>query len=211
VARTGDIGMFHIISESGVAAGVRRIEALTGQAALEYVEHVDAVLDDLAHLMHGSRNETSGKVRETLERIRMLEKENRALKDKLAMSSGRDLAASAIDVEGVKVLATRVDGADAGALRSALDQLKSRLCSAIIVLGSVESDTKVLLVAGVTADQTARIRAGELIGSVAAQIGGKGGGRADFAQAGGNNPQTLDQALASVAPWVRSRLVTAGH
>jgi alanyl-tRNA synthetase len=127
------------------------------------------------------------------------------------MSSGRDLAASAIDIGGVKVLATRVDGADAGALRSALDQLKSRLRSAIIVLGAVESDTKVLLVAGVTADQTARIRAGELIGSVAAQIGGKGGGRADFAQAGGNNPQTLDQALASVAPWVRSRLVTAGH
>ena len=211
VARTGDIGLFHIISESGVAAGVRRIEAVTGQCALDYVEHVDEVLDDVAHLVHGSRDETATKVRETLERIRLLEKENRALRDKLAMSSGRDLAASAIDIEGVKVLATRVDGADAGALRSALDQLKSRLGSAVIVLGSVESDTKVLLVAGVTADQTARVRAGELIGSVAAQIGGKGGGRPDFAQAGGNNPQTLDQALASVAPWVRSRLVTAGH
>jgi alanyl-tRNA synthetase len=211
VARTGDIGLFHIISESGVAAGVRRIEAVTGQGALDYVEHVDEVLDDVAHLVHGSRDETATKVRETLERIRLLEKENRALKDKLAMSSGRDLAASAIDIEGVKVLATRVDGADAGALRSALDQLKSRLGSAVIVLGSVESDTKVLLVAGVTADQTARVRAGELIGSVAAQIGGRGGGRPDFAQAGGNNPQSLDQALASVAPWVRLRLVTAGH
>jgi alanyl-tRNA synthetase len=211
VGRTGDIGFFHIVSESGVAAGVRRIEAVTGQAALEYVEHVDGVLEDVAHLVHGSRDETAGKVREALERIRTLEKENRALRDKLAMSSGRDLAASAIDVEGVKVLATRVDGADAGALRSALDQLKSRLGSAVIVLGSVESDSKVLLVAGVTSDQTARVRAGELIGAVAAQVGGKGGGRPDFAQAGGTNPQLLDQALASVAPWVRSRLGAAAH
>ncbi len=211
VARTGDIGLFHIISESGVAAGVRRIEAVTGQGALAYLEHLDEVLGDVAHLMHGSRDETATKVRETLDRIRLLEKENRALRDKLAMSSGRDLASSAIDIDGVKVLATRVDGADAGALRSALDQLKSRLGSAVIVLGSVESDSKVLLVAGVTSDQTARVRAGELIASVAAQIGGKGGGRPDFAQAGGNNPQTLDQALASVAPWVRSRLDNAAH
>ena len=142
---------------------------------------------------------------------RALEKENRALRDKLAMSSGRDLADGAVDVDGVKVLATRVDGADAGALRSALDQLKSRLGSAIIVLGSVESASKVLLVAGVTPDQTGRVRAGELIAAVAAQVGGKGGGRPDFAQAGGSDPQTLDQALASVAPWVRSRLAAATH
>jgi len=206
VARTGDIGLFHIVSESGVAAGVRRIEALTGQAALEYLDRTDAVLEDLAQLVHGSRAEVAGKVRDTLERIRALERENRALKDKLAMSSGRDLADAAVDIGGVKVLATRVDDADAGALRSALDQLKSRLSSAIIVLGSVESASKVLLVAGVTADQSARVRAGELIAAIAAQVGGKGGGRADFAQAGGSNPQNLDQALASVVPWVRSRL-----
>jgi alanyl-tRNA synthetase len=144
VARAGDIGLFHIISESGVAAGVRRIEALTGQAALDYVRRIDGMLGDVAHLVHGSRNEAVEKVREALERIRALEKENRALKDKLALSSGRDLADAAVDVDGVKVLATRVDGADGGALRAALDQLKSRLVSAIIVLGSVESDSKVL-------------------------------------------------------------------
>jgi len=211
VARAGDIGLFHIVSESGVAAGVRRIEAVTGQAALDYVRRIDGLLGDVAQLVHGSRQDAADKVREALERIRALEKENRALKDKLALSSGRDLADAAVDVDGVKVLATRVDGADAGALRAALDQLKSRLGSAIIVLGSVESESKVLLVAGVSADQTARVRAGELIGAVAAQVGGKGGGRPDFAQAGGSRPQSLDQALASVAPWVRSRLSAPTH
>jgi alanyl-tRNA synthetase len=211
VARTGDIGLFHILSESGVAAGVRRIEAVTGQAALDYVERIDDELEGVAQLLHGSRDDAAAKVREALERIRTLEKENRALKDKLAMSSGRDLTAAAVEVDGVKVLATRVDGADAGALRAALDQLKSRLGSAIVVLASVESTSKVLLVAGVTADQTGRVRAGELIAAVAAQVGGKGGGRADFAQAGGSNPQALDQALASVVPWVHSRLAATAH
>ncbi|MGA8707830.1 MAG: alanine--tRNA ligase [Steroidobacteraceae bacterium] len=211
VARTGDIGLFHILGESGVAAGVRRIEAVTGQGALDYVERIDGQLDDVAQLLHGSRDDAAVKVRDALERIRTLEKENRALKDKLAMSSGRDLAAAAVDVEGVKILATRVDGADAGALRAALDQLKSRLGSAIIVLGSAESSSKVLLVAGVTPDQTSRVRAGELIAAVAAQVGGKGGGRPDFAQAGGSNPEALDQALASVEPWVRSRLPATAH
>ena len=206
VRRTGDIGVFHIVSESGVAAGVRRIEAVTGAAALEYLNRIDLQLADIAELVHGSTDEAAGKVREALERIRALEKENRALKDKLALGQGTDLAAGAVDVGGVKVLATRVDGADAGALRSAVDQLKSRLGSAIVVLGSVASDSKVVLVAGVTHDQTARVKAGELIGVVAAQVGGKGGGRPDFAQAGGTQPQALDQALASVMPWVRSRL-----
>jgi alanyl-tRNA synthetase len=206
VRRTGDIGMFHIVSESGVAAGVRRIEAVTGNAALDYVNRVDTLLTDIAQLVHVAPDETATKVREALERIRALEKENRALKDKLALGQGSDLAAAAVDVGGVMVLATRVEGADAGALRSAVDQLKSRLGSAIVVLGSVESDSKVVLVAGVTQDQTGRVKAGELIGAVAAQVGGKGGGRADFAQAGGSKPQALDQALASVAPWVRARL-----
>jgi alanyl-tRNA synthetase len=206
VKRTGDIGIFHIVSETGVAAGVRRIEAVTGQAALDYVNRVDARLADIAGLVHGSADEAAAKVREALERIRALEKENRNLKDKLALGQGTDLAAAAVDVGGVMVLATRVDGADAGALRAAVDQLKSRLGSAIVVLGSVESDSKVVLVAGVTADQTARVKAGELIGAVAAQVGGKGGGRADFAQAGGSRPQALDAALASVTPWVRARL-----
>jgi alanyl-tRNA synthetase len=206
VRRTGDIGIFHIVSESGVAAGVRRIEAVTGTAALDYVNRVDTLLADVAQLVHGSPEEAATKVREALERIRALEKENRTLKDKLALGQGGDLAATAVDVGGVMVLATRVDGADAGALRTAVDQLKSRLGSAIVVLGSVESDSKVVLVAGVTQDQTGRVKAGELIGAVAAQVGGKGGGRADFAQAGGSKPQALDQALASVTPWVRARL-----
>ncbi len=206
VARAGDIGLFHIVAESGVAAGVRRIEAVTGQAALDYVTRLDALMADVAGLVHGSRDEVADKVREALERIRALEKENRALKDKLALGHGTDVAAAAVDVDGVKVLATRLEGADAGALRAAVDQLKQRLGPAIVVLGSVESPSKVVLVAGVTSDQTARIKAGELIGVVAAQIGGKGGGRADFAQAGGSRPEALDAALASVIPWVRSRL-----
>jgi alanyl-tRNA synthetase len=206
VKRTGDIGLFHIVSESGVAAGVRRIEAVTGRAALDYVNRLDTQLAGIAELVHGSPEDAASKVREALERIRALEKENRGLKDKLALGQGTDLAASAVDVDGVMVLATRVDGADAGALRSAVDQLKSRLGSAIVVLGSVESDSKVVLVAGVTHDQIGRVKAGELIGAVAAQVGGKGGGRPDFAQAGGSKPQALDAALASVTPWVRARL-----
>jgi alanyl-tRNA synthetase len=206
VKRTGDIGIFHIVSETGVAAGVRRIEAVTGQAALDYVDRVDTLLAEIAQLVHGAPDETASKVREALERIRALEKENRGLKDKLALGQGTDLAATAVEVGGVMVLATRLDGADAGTLRSAVDQLKSRLGSAIVVLGSVESDSKVVLVAGVTQDQTGRVKAGELISAVAAQVGGKGGGRADFAQAGGSKPQALDEALASVAPWVRARL-----
>ena len=121
------------------------------------------------------------------------------------------MADAAVEVDGVKVLATRVEGADAGALRATLDQLKSRLGSAVIVLAAVDSDSKVLLVAGVTPDQTARVRAGELIAAVAAQVGGKGGGRPDFAQAGGTKPQALEQALASVVSWVRSRLGTPAH
>jgi alanyl-tRNA synthetase len=206
VARAGDIGLFHILSESGVAAGVRRIEALTGQAALDHVQQLDTLLGDLAQQVHGSRDEVPHKVRDALERIRSLEKENRALKDRLALGSGTDLAAQALDIGGVKVLAARVEGADAGALRAAVDQLKSRLGSAIVVLASVESASRVVAVAGVTPDQTARVKAGELISAVAAQMDGKGGGRADFAQGGGSKPEALDQALASVTPWVRARL-----
>jgi alanyl-tRNA synthetase len=206
VKRAGDIGLFHIVSESGVAAGVRRIEAVTGQGALDYFDKVDTTLTGIAQLVHGSREDVAAKVRDALERIRALERENRGLKDKLALGQGTDLAASAVTVGNAKVLATRVPGADAGALRAAVDQLKGRLGSAIVVLASAESDSKVVLVAGVTADLTAKVKAGELIGAVAAQVGGKGGGRADFAQAGGTQPAALDAALASVTPWVRSRL-----
>ncbi len=206
VQRAGDIGLFKIISESGVASGVRRIEAITGERAIEYVEQNDAVLRDVAQLLRGSREDVKDKVQDALERIRQMEKEVRALKDRLACGQGADLASGAVDIKGVKIVATKVEGADAGALRIAVDRLKDRLKSAVVVLASVEGPEKVVLVAGVTADQTARIKAGELAGAIAAKVGGRGGGRPDFAQAGGNNPAALDAALASVLELVRARL-----
>jgi alanyl-tRNA synthetase len=206
VRRAGDIGLFKIVSESGIASGVRRIEALTGVGALEHIEQNDTLLRDLGLLLRGSREELADKAREQLERTRQLEREVRTLKDRLASGQGVDLAAAAVDVQGVKVVATKVDGADAGALRSAVDQLKGRLKSAVVVLASVQDAAKVLLVAGVTPDQTNRIQAGELAGAVAALVGGRGGGRADFAQAGGSKPEALDAALESVQEFVRARL-----
>ena len=206
VARTGDIGFFKIVSEGGVAAGVRRIEAITAEGALDYVEHTDDLVKQVAGLVRGTRDDVKAKVADALERIRQLEKENRQLKDKLASGQGTDLSAGARDIGGVKLVAAQVDGADAGALRNAVDQLKDKLKSAVIVLASVDANNKITLVAGVTADQTARIKAGELVGHVASQVGGKGGGRPDFAQAGGNNPAALTTALASVDPFVRSKL-----
>jgi alanyl-tRNA synthetase len=208
VARSGDIGFFKITGEGGVAAGIRRIEALTGEAAVEYVEEGDALLKDVAGLLRGSREDLREKVRDALERVRQMEKEIRSLKDRLASGQGVDLASGAVDVRGVKVVATKVDGADAGALRSAVDQLKDKLKSAVVVLASVENPSKVVLVAGVTADQTGRVKAGELVGAIAAQVGGRGGGRPDFAQAGGSNPAALDGALASVPELVRAKLGT---
>ena len=207
VQRAGDIGLFKILSESGVASGVRRIEAITGAAAVEYVEQNDALLRDLAQLLRGSREDVKDKVQDVLERIRQMEKEVRTLKDRLASGQGgADLASGAVDIGGVKIVASRVEGADAGALRTAVDRLKDRLKSAVVVLASVEGPEKVVLVAGVTADQTTRIKAGELAGTIAAKLGGRGGGRPDFAQAGGNNPAALDAALASVPDLVRARL-----
>jgi alanyl-tRNA synthetase len=164
------------------------------------------LLKDLAALVRGTREDLKDKVGEQLERTRALEREIRSLKDRLASGQGVDLAAGAIDVQGVKVVATKVDGADVGALRNAIDQLKERLKSAVVVLASVENPDKVVLVVGVTADQTGRIKAGELAGAVAAQVGGRGGGRADFAQAGGSKPEALDAALGSVEEFVRTRL-----
>jgi alanyl-tRNA synthetase len=206
VERAGDIGFFKIVSEGGVASGVRRIEALTGEVALAYVEENDEILRDVSGLLRGSREDLRDKVRDAVERSRAMEREIRALKDRLASGPGTDLAAGAIDVGGVKVVATKVDGADAAALRHVVDQLKSQLKSAVVVLASVENPTKVLLIAGVTADQSARIPAGELVATLARTVGGKGGGRADFAQAGGNNPAALDAALAQVPEFVRKKL-----
>jgi alanyl-tRNA synthetase len=201
-ARTGDIGLFRIVSESGVAAGVRRIEAVSGVTALESVAAADAALRDIAGLVRGTRADVTDKVREALERTRQLEKEVRGLRDRLASGRGVDIAANALDVGGVKVVAAQVEGADAGALRAAVDQLKSRLGSAVIVLAAVTAEQKIVLVSGVTADLVMRVKAGELVGRVAAQVGGKGGGRADFAQAGGSDVGALDGALADVESYV---------
>jgi len=208
VGRTGDIGLFKIVSEGGVAAGVRRIEAVTGAGALEWVAASDRVLGDLTTLMKSTRDDLEDKVRQLLERSRKLEKEIASLKSKLASGQGTDLSSTALDVGGLKVVATRIDGADAAALREAVDQLKNKLKSAAIVLASVQAD-KVVIIAGVTADQIARVKAGDLVNFVAQRVGGRGGGRADMAQAGGNDPSQLDAALAAVAPWVESALGTS--
>jgi alanyl-tRNA synthetase len=205
VSRAGDIGVFKILSEGGVASGVRRIEAVTGAGAIAEIESGDAVVRELSGLLRGTRDDLAAKVRDALDRIRQLEKDNRGLRDKLASGQGTDLAAGAVDVGGVKVLATVVEGADAGALRTAVDGLKDRLKAAIIVLASTSADGKVTLVAGVTSAETARLKAGELVGHVASQVGGRGGGRADFAQAGGTDASRLPEALASVVPYVRGK------
>jgi len=205
VERAGDIGLFKITGESGVAAGIRRLEALTGRAAYEWVVHTDQVLRDIAAMLRGSRDDVDEKVRELVERARRLEKEVQQLKSKIASGHGGDLSSQAKDVGGVKVLAVQIDGADVRSLRDATDQLKSKLGSSVIVLASV-LEGKVVLVAGVSDDLVARIKAGEIAGLIAAKVGGRGGGRADFAQAGGTQPENLGAALAGVESLVRSRL-----
>ncbi len=205
VKRTGDIGLFKIYNETGTAAGVRRIEAVTGEAAIQKIIDDEAKLDDLASLVKGNRDDVTDKVTQLLERQRKLEKELEQLKSKLASSAGSDLASQAEDVNGIKVLAARMDGADAKALRETVDQLKNKLGTSAIVLGSADGN-KVTLIAGVSKDATDRIKAGDLVNCVAQQVGGKGGGRPDMAQAGGNDPAALDAALASVNAWVGETL-----
>jgi alanyl-tRNA synthetase len=204
VQRAGDIGFFKIVSESGVAAGVRRVEAVTGQAAFEWVAHADQVLRDVAGILRGSREDVDEKVRELIERARRLEKDLQQLKTKLASGQSVDLSSQAKDVDGIKVLAAEVEGADAKALRAALDGLRDRLGSCVIVLATVKGG-KVVLVAGVSEDLLGRYKAGDIVGAVAARVGGRGGGRADFAQAGGTQPENLSAALATVETLVRTR------
>jgi alanyl-tRNA synthetase len=205
VERAGDIGLFKITGESGVAAGIRRVEAVTGQGAYQWVVRTDQVLRDVAAMLRGSREDVDEKVRELVERSRRLEKEVQQLKSKLASGHGGDLSTQAKDVGGIKVLAAQIDGADVRSLRDAVDQLKSKLGSSVIVLASVQ-EGKVLLVVGVSSDLLAHMKAGEIAGHVAAKVGGRGGGRADFAQAGGTQPENLGAALAEVEALVRSRL-----
>jgi len=178
---------------------------VTGQGAYEWVVRTDQVLRDIAAMLRGSRDDVDEKVRELVERSRKLEKEVQQLKSKLAGGQGGDLSAQAKAVGGIKVLAAQIDGADVRSLREAVDRLKSKLGSCVIVLASAQ-EGKVVLVAGVSEDLTERVKAGDIAGVVAAKVGGRGGGRADFAQAGGTQPENLSAALAEVEPLVRSRL-----
>jgi alanyl-tRNA synthetase len=205
VQRTGDIGFFKVVSESGVAAGIRRIEAVTGEGALAWVQQQEGQLAEAAAVLKAPVSEVPAKLAQVLENVRNLERELGRLKSKLASSQGEDLALQAVDVKGSKVLAATLDGADAKTLREAMDRLKDRLKSAAIVLGAI-NDGKVSLIAGVTSDLTARVKAGELVNFVAQQVGGKGGGRPDMAQAGGTEPAKLPTALQSVKNWVEQRV-----
>jgi alanyl-tRNA synthetase len=206
VGRTGDIGLFRITSEGGIASGIRRIEAVTGEGALEAVRATEAALKRVAQAVRGTPAEVEDKVTQLLERQKKLERELAGLKSKLATGHRTDLAANAVHVKGAQVVATAIEGADAQSLREAVDSLKGRLGSAVIVLGTVTDEGKVSLVAGVTADLTAKIRAGDLVGEIATLVGGRGGGRPDFAQAGGTDPSKLEAALAAVQPMVAARL-----
>ena len=205
VQRTGDIGFFIVTSEGGVAAGVRRIEAVTGLVALQHVQQVEATLDDVAAALRVTSAEVPARVSALTHQLRDLEKELAAVKGKLASAQGNDLAGTATDVKGVKVLAARLEGADAKTLRDTLDKLKDKLKSAVIVLAAVEG-AKVQIAAGVTADCIGRVKAGELANHVASQVGGKGGGKPDLAMAGGTEPAQLGGALDSVLAWVTARL-----
>jgi alanyl-tRNA synthetase len=205
VARTGDIGFFKVISEGGIAAGVRRIEATTGEGALAYVQGQEARLNEAAAALKTPPQEVAQKVAQILDSVKGLEKELARLKSKLASSQGDELADQVVEVKGVKLLAATLDGADARALREAMDKLKDKLKSAVIVLAAADQG-KVSLIAGVTPDLTSKLKAGELVNFVAQQVGGKGGGRPDMAQAGGTSPEKLPQALASVRGWIEQKL-----
>jgi alanyl-tRNA synthetase len=205
VKATGDIGLFKIVAESGVAAGVRRIEAVTGENALAYLQSLEGTLAQAAGSLKAPTAELNARIAQVLEQVKALEKEVAALKGKLASSQGDELMAQATDIKGLKVLAARLEGADAKTLRETLDKLKDKLKTAVIVLATVEGD-KVQIAAGVTPDSTAKVKAGELVNFVASQVGGKGGGKADMAMAGGTDAAALPQALASVQAWVTQRL-----
>ena len=206
VSRTGDIGFFKITSEGGIASGIRRIEAVTGEGALEAVKAADATLKRVATALRASPAEIEGKVAQLLEQQKKYERDLASLKSKLTSGHRGDLAQSAVSVNGVQVVATAIDGADAQSLREAVDSLKGRLGSAVIVLGTVTEEGKVSLVAGVTPDLTQKIRAGDLVGEISKIVSGRGGGRPDFAQAGGTDPSKLDAALKAVESLVAAKL-----
>jgi alanyl-tRNA synthetase len=205
VARSGDIGFFKIVAESGIAAGVRRIEAVTGAGAVAWAEHRECQIDSIADALKSSRDDVEDKVLQLVERLREQEKTLTQLKTKMATQAGSDLSAQAQDINGVKVLTAKLDGADSKALRDTMDQLKNKLGSAAIVLIS-EDAGKVRVVAGVTKDTTSVIKAGELVNVAAAEVGGKGGGRPDMAQAGGSQPENIGKALTAAKNWLQDKL-----
>ena len=205
VDRVGDIGFFKITAETGIASGVRRIEAVTGEGAVNWVESKDKQLDALAQLLKSSRDEVNGKVEQLIARMKEQEKQLTQLKGKMASQAGSDLSSQAEEIGGVKVLAVKLEGADSNTLRDTLDQLKNKLGTAAIVLAS-ESNGKVTLIAGVTKDVTSKIKAGELVNIAAAEVGGKGGGRPDMAQAGGSEPENIEKALAAAKAWLQGQL-----
>jgi alanyl-tRNA synthetase len=204
VGRTGDIGLFKIVAEGGVAAGVRRVEAVAGSVAFDYVQQMGRSIDAAAALLKAQPSELEAKIGQTLDHVKSLEKQLAQLKSKLAASAGDELLGHAKDVNGTKVLSAKLEGVDAKGLRETMDQLKSKLKSGVIVLAVVEGD-KVQIAAGVTADLVTKFRAGELVNHVAQQVGGKGGGKPDMAMAGGTNPAAIGAALESVAAWVSSK------
>ena len=205
VARTGDIGLFKIVAESGVASGVRRVEAVTGQNALTYLQSLESTVQSAAGSLKASPSELQNRIGQVLDQVRSLEKEVAALKGKLASSQGDELMLQAVDIKGLKVLAARLDGADAKTLRDTMDKLKDKLKTAVIVLAAVDG-SKVQIAAGVTSDATSKVKAGDLVNFVAQQVGGKGGGKADMAMAGGTDAANLDSALKSVQLWVTERV-----
>ncbi|MFC5499210.1 alanine--tRNA ligase [Caenimonas terrae] len=204
VGRTGDIGLFKIVSEGGVAAGIRRIEAVTGANALHYLQDLESTVKSVAATLKTPAGELQGRIGQVLEQVRSLEKEVAQLKGKLASSQGDELMAQAVEVKGIKVLAARLEGADAKTLRDTMDKLKDKLKTAAIVLAAVDGN-KVQIAAGVTADAMGKVKAGELVNFVAQQVGGKGGGKPDLAMAGGTEPAKLAAALQSVQAWVAER------
>ncbi len=203
--RTGDIGLFRIVSESGTAAGIRRIEAVTGENAIVALHHQNDLLHEVTQLVKGDSNNLADKVRSLLERTRGLEKELLQLKEQQAAQESSSLSSKAKDINGVKLLVTQLSNVEPKLLRTMVDDLKNQLGSAVIVLSTV-ADGKVSLIAGVTKELTDRVKAGELIGFVANQVGGKGGGRPDMAQAGGSDVEALPSALTSIEAWVVDKL-----
>ncbi len=205
VSRTGDIGLFKIVAEGGVAAGIRRVEAVTGEAALALVQTLSDRVNQAAAAVKAQPEELIQRIVQVQDYVKTLEKEMASLKSKLAANQGDELLTRAVDIKGIKVLAATLEGADVATLRETMDKLKDKLKTAAIVLAAV-NDGKVSLIAGVTADATARVKAGDLVNFVAQQVGGKGGGRPDMAQAGGTDPSGLAKALQAVSAWVNERV-----